>query len=246
MGQPTRLLVSDIDGTLLEDGRSTPGLETLRALVDAHRPDIHLVYATGRTMASIRELVEMDVLPRPDAVAANVGTELWFAPFAEPDRRYHDHIAEGYRRDRILDAAASFPEIRPQEAGAQSDVKASFYLEDPDVVPRFEQLLERAEAGARVIYSCDRFLDALPRRAGKRNAVEHLRRRLGIRPARVLVAGDSGNDIDMLADPTFLAVAVGNAGEELAEIGARPSEHQSQLPHAAGVLEGAEVFEFWT
>jgi sucrose-6F-phosphate phosphohydrolase len=245
LSRTNRLLVSDVDGTLLDEGRPTAGLETLRTLVETMRPRIRLVYATGRTFDSMTELIGDGVLPRPDAMATSVGTELWLTPFDGADADYQNHISRGFNRERVMAAAVSFPQITPQPDEYQSPVKASFFLEDPEVVPRFEELLARADAGGRVIYSCDRFLDVLPRLAGKRNAVDHLCDRLGIRRSRVMVAGDSGNDLDMLSDPDFRAVAVGNAGKELECIGDDPSEHQSMLPHAAGVLEGAEVFGFW-
>lgn len=244
--ESSRLLVSDIDGTLLDSGRPTAGLETLKTLVEVKRPRVRLVYATGRTFGSMRSLLDRGVLPRPDAVVSSVGTELWLKPFEAADPGYYGHVAEGFNRERVMAAAVSFPRIRPQPDEYQSPVKASFYLEDPEILEGFEELLERAKAGARVVYSCNRYLDVLPRKAGKRNAVEYLRRLVGIRRSRVMVAGDSGNDLDMLSDPDFRAVAVGNAEAELDSFGSGSADHRSVLPHAAGVLEGAEVFGFWS
>lgn len=241
-----RLLVSDIDGTLLENGQPTAGLEALRAIVEIKRPDVRFVYATGRTMKSTEALIEHGVLPKADAVVPSVGTELWMNPFRNADSEYDAFVSNGFNRERVFATAVSFLQIRPQPDEFQSPMKASFYLEDAKVVPRFEELLSRADAGGRVVYSCDRFLDVIPHRAGKRNAVNYLRRRMGILRPNVLVAGDSGNDLDMLSEPGFCSVVVGNAEKELEQIGESPSEYRSTLPHAAGVLEGAEVFDFWS
>ena len=242
----TRILACDIDGTLLDGGLPTAGLDTIRALVDLKGPQLVLVYATGRSLESTFDLISRGILPRPHAIAANVGTEIWINPFEQLDAEYQSEVKTGYSRERVVAAAVSFSQITLQPDEFQSPIKASFYLEEPEMLPAFEELLCRSGAHARVVYSGNKFLDVIPHKAGKRNAVDHMRRRLRIRRSRVLVAGDSGNDLDMLADPEFLAVAVGNAKEELDSIGESSTEHQSRLPHAAGVLEGAEVFGFWS
>lgn len=57
--------------------------------------------------------------------------------------------------------------------------------------------------------------------------------------------GDSANDCDMLSDPSFLSVAVGNAHKEVTRSATAGSLYRARLPFAAGVLEDAEVFDFW-
>lgn len=46
-----------------------------------------------------------------------------------------------------------------------------------------------------------RSIDVLPINAGKGNAAEYLRTKLGVSPEQTIVAGDSGNDADMLFKP---------------------------------------------
>ena len=241
-----RLLVSDIDGTLLDRGRPTVGLSSLRALLQAYRHQVKLVYATGRSLESTLELVRGGVLPEPDAIAGFVGTEIGLAPGFEPLEEWAEQIAAGWNRSRAVAVALSFPRVRSQPERFQSPLKASFYLDAPEVVPVLERALAAQRAGARVIYSCDRYLDLIPAAAGKRNAAEHLRARFHIPQSGVLTAGDSGNDLDMLLDGRFHGVAVGNAEQELRGVVKAEHLHASDLPHAAGVLEGAEAFQFWT
>jgi sucrose-6F-phosphate phosphohydrolase len=253
------MLVSDIDGTLLEDGKPSAGLATLRILL-AHHRDVRLVYATGRSYASTRALVRSGVLPAPEAIAAFVGTEVWLFPWERPEPSFARNLVGGWNKEAVLEAAADFPELRFQPEAYQTPFKVSFFLDDPEVVSRLAGAISSRGVRARIIYSSDRDLDILPRRAGKRRAVEYLRRLWGVSQERVLTCGDSGNDLsqervltcgdsgndlDMLTDPAFQSVAVGNSEDEIQNLPTVGSLYTAHLPHAAGVLEGAEVYGFW-
>ena len=98
---------------------------------------------------------------------------------------------------------------------------------------------------AKILYSCSRYLDVLPERAGKRDAVEHFRRLWDIPKSHVLACGDSGNDRDLLEDKHFLGVVVGNSQNELRELAGSNTLHKATLPFAEGILEGALVHGFW-
>ena len=58
------------------------------------------------------------------------------------------------------------------------------------------------------------------------------------------MAGDSGNDIDMLAGET-LGVVVGNHTPELEELRGRPRVYFAAESHAWGVLEGIRHYSFF-
>jgi sucrose-6F-phosphate phosphohydrolase len=241
-----RLLALDIDGTLIGKGdRPTAGLETLGIVLDARREHVRLVYATGRSFASVWSLVEADVLPRPDAVAAFVGTELWMPPWEARDAGFRERIEADWDLDGVMEVLRSFEGLTPQPAEVQTPWKASFYLPDESLIPRVEAALKAEGLRAAVLYSAGAFLDVIPERAGKRAAVMHLRGLWGIDPGHVLVGGDSGNDLDMLKDPRLAAVAVGNAQEEVRDLSEDEGVYQAELPYAAGVLEGAEEHGFW-
>ena len=106
-----RVLVSDIDGTLLKAGRPTAGLETLRLMIDHGEPGMRLAYATGRTMQSVLDLVRDGTLPEPHAVASLVGTEVWLPPWSRADEAYSAWIAEHWSRERLLETASAIDEL---------------------------------------------------------------------------------------------------------------------------------------
>jgi sucrose-6F-phosphate phosphohydrolase len=241
-----RILATDIDGTLLRDDEPTPGLETLRHMLRHTPRDVRLVYASGRSFSQTHTLVEQEILPPADAVAAFVGTEVWLPPWDEPDSQYHDLLGRSWDREAVTAVVQGFEGVEPQPDEFQTDLKASFFCEDQSVVQRLRDALDEQGLRARIIWSAGRHLDLLPRAAGKLQAVEFLRRRWQVPRERVLVCGDSGNDRRMLAEPGYLSVVVGNAEPELEDLPDGETFHQADLPYAAGVLEGAEAFGFWS
>lgn len=240
-----RMLVLDIDGTVLDDSRPTEGLGTLRYLVEQRRDQIRMVFATGRSLPSTMALVEQGILLQPDAIAAFLGTELWVPPWEAPDTIFERIIQRAWDRDKVTKVLSAFESVEPQPLRMQSRWKVSSYLEDESMVPVIETALSDHGADVTILYSCGKFLDVIPKNAGKRAAIDYLRKSWGIDPDRVLVGGNSGNDIDMLEDPRIPGVVVGNGEDELQDLSEAERVHQADAPFAAGVLEGAEVHSFW-
>ena len=106
--------------------------------------------------------------------------------------------------------------------------------------------LSAAGIYAKVIYSAKRFLDIIPGKTGERCAVEYILHRWALSGSTVLACGDSGNDLDLIKNPRFLGIIVGNADDDiLDDIARRKNTYKSTLPHAAGVLEGSFARGFW-
>lgn len=242
-----RLLVCDIDGTLLNRGRSTPGLQALRLRIKQERGRIRLVYATGRSFASTWSLVAQNTLPAPDAIAAQVGSELWLPPFHQPHRPYEHEISEGWDWRGVTEAAGRHPGLVRQGSEFQTPWKASYLVAgDPaQVLPRLQAELAASGVKVKLLYSGRQYLDLLPARAGKRGAVAHLSSLWG-RHATILACGDSGNDLDLLADPRVHGVVVGNASDGQLTQTTGPGVYRARLPFAAGVLEGARHYRFFS
>ena len=93
----------------------------------------------------------------------------------------------------------------------------------------------------RVVYSHGRLLDILPERAGKGAAMVWAARRLGISRDRVFAAGDSGNDLDMLA-ACRNPILVANHSDELESLRRLPVVYLAHRPHAGGVVEGMRAY----
>jgi sucrose-phosphate synthase len=231
-----RLLISDLDGTLLGNDA---GLERFAVWREEHSSEWSLVYATGRSLASVQKLVEDSPLPAPDATITEVGTVI-SGPDADawPD---WPAPAERWDPDRVRDALADEAQLVPQDPSAQSLFKVSYYagiLSVPDMI-RLRRVLRDAGVRARLVYSAGRYLDVLPRSLGKRAAARHLIATWGLDERYVVTAGDTGNDRDLLRLGGH-GIVVGNASPELRSLRGPRIIHTFRH-HADGVLEGLRL-----
>ncbi len=159
------------------------------------------------------------------------------------DERWHEIIGQEWDKTTVEEILASIPEARMQDAEWQSPFKSSYFLEE-NVEQRLAEIHQRLkEAGlkAKVVYSAGKFLDLLPIRSGKGEAVRYVAEYLGLTPQNVITSGDTGNDLDMMRPELgFRGIAVGNAAEELKAFRA-PHVYHAKAFYAAGIHEGLKV-----
>ena len=230
---PGRVLVADLDGTLVGD---TAALERFAAWHAKNRRSHRLVYATGRHWDSIEQLMAVTALPVPDAAIAAVGTEI-------RDGSGH-HLPGWADRVRDFDAEAVRAALRrlgwlsPQPRAAQTRLKASYDVVGLTDVQEAEILetLARAGLAGRIVYSAGLHLDVVPPGAGKGIAACFVTDSWGVPRDAVMVFGDTGNDADLFRHG-FRGTVVANALPELVNaIG--QDVYRSALPFADGVLDG--------
>ena len=152
-----------------------------------------------------------------------------------------------YRWDTLSlrECLADVPGIRLQPARDQREFKLSYFVER-FVWPGTRAIRKRIKEyglAASVIFSHHEFLDLLPVRASKGRAIQYLARRWGFEMDEVLVAGDSGNDADMLRSGA-LGVVVKNHSSELRYLRGRDRICFTEWPYAHGILEGIDRHGF--
>lgn len=236
------LLAADIDGTLLGD---EPGEALLREFIAAQDGQITLAYVTGRYRWSVLELVEHGRLPRPHFICGDVGTEIF--DLNDPEnmigQAYAMQVAPAWSLDEIYRLGLG-EGIRLQEFDeGQPRFQAGFYW---DANPASLQAFRERLSHLRDVYiqaSYDTYIDVLPLSLGKGNAVRFLQQRLGLDPARVAVAGDSGNDRQMF-ETEYSGIVPVNALDELKTLADKPWHYHSPYPAARGVLDGLRHFKF--
>jgi sucrose-6F-phosphate phosphohydrolase len=237
---PRKLLVTDIDGTLVGDAAAT---RRLSALLEGLREHVIVAYATGRTLRQCEDLATDPDLFQPDVWVTEVGAAIRYAEQG-PDEAWRARMAANWHRDTVVQVVAGWSELTPQPPIADGPFKVPFRIAPHHaavVLPMLEAQLREAGTPARLVYSSQRDLDIIPAVAGKGPAVLHLARRFGLEIGDVLACGDSANDRDMLVlgGP---AVVVSNAHAELTESGLPETVLRARGAFADGVIEALGVF----
>ena len=249
------LLCTDLDRTLLPNGEQ-PESPPARALFArlAARPGVTLVYVTGRHRALVQAALDEYQLPRPAHVIADVGTSIYdVGPVVwQHSSDWQVEIAAdwaGVTHAQLVALFAGMTQLELQEPDKQNDFKLSYYLalevDRLALMARMQELLQDRGVRASLIWSIDELqqvglLDVLPAGATKLHALDFLRTRLGFGLAETLFAGDSGNDLPVLAS-NIPAVLVANASEAVRMAALQQATalgHQAALYLARGGFQG--------
>ena len=137
-----------------------------------------------------------------------------------------------WNRDRIRRALNGLPGLKLQEQAKLSRLKVSYYY-DADKAPSVEEitdLLHQEELTANVLLSFGQFLDIIPSRASKGQALRYMALRLDIPLENILVAGGSGADEDMMRGNTSAVVVANRHHEELSGLSACTSRIRRAQP----------------
>jgi sucrose-phosphate synthase len=234
-------LISDIDNTLIGD---KPALNTLCDWLMYQRGKLVFGVATGRPLESAVAILKRNQVHMPDVIISSVGTEIHYGKRLVPDLGWSAHIRYLWRRDAIAEALKVFPQLTLQQPENQREFKLS-YLVSPDTMPPLEELkeyLHQHKLHAQLIYSHEEFLDILPIRASKGHAIRYFSYKWGLPVEHCLVAGDSGNDVEMLTGDT-LAIVVGNHSQEIAHLRQGTQIYFAKQHYAAGILEGIKHYQ---
>lgn len=124
------------------------------------------------------------------------------------------------------------------------NLKLSYYVNDSfneDDLANLYKFLDDRKLRVKILLTENRFLDLLPFRAGKGNAVRYLSYKWKLPLENFITAGNSGNDIDMLRGKTR-AIVVANYSPELEELKDNRNIYFAEEPLAKGVLEGINYY----
>ncbi|WP_316525584.1 trehalose-6-phosphate synthase [Kitasatospora brasiliensis] len=226
----SRILVTDLDGTLL--GGTREERRRLRNALARH-PDVTTVFATGRGLASVREILRDPIVPRPRWIIADVGATVVDGADFTPVDPVQEQLRTGWPGpDRVRAALRRFPMLAYQHGIAQ-DGRCSYHLA-PDGLT--EELTAAVEAlGCTWVYSADRYFDVLPPDASKGNALRALAGKLGWQPDEILVAGDSLNDLSLFRTGAHAVVVAGAEPALLTALAEDPLVHRPGRAGAAGI-----------
>jgi sucrose-phosphate synthase len=238
-----RFLVTEIDNTLLGDQEA---LETLIARIRQEGQTTGVCIATGRSLKSALNMLEEWEFPMPDLLITSTGSEIYYGPQIVTDTSWEKHISYNWQPEAIREAMKDIPGVELQPPEAQGKFKISYFV-DPSISPSYRDIirhLRRQQLPVKGIYSHNMYLDLLPIRASKGDALRYIALKWGLPVKRFLVAGASGNDETMLAGNT-LAVVVGNYSKEIQKLRGYAQIYFAQGHYAWGILEALDHYDFF-
>lgn len=239
-----RAVVSDLDQNLIGDEKS---LQRLVEILRLHRKSTKLVIATGRRFDSALRLMKQHHIPEPDILITSGGTEIYYAPKLTADTAWSKHIDYHWSPHKIKPILAELPGLKLQPKSEQSRFKISYYI-NPEIAPDIEEinsLLHKDEQSIHLNIAFGQFLDVTPVRASKGLALRYVAERWQIPLKRIIVAGGSGADEDMMRGNTLAAVVANRHHEELSQLADVGRIYFAKQPFAAGILEAFEYYDFF-
>lgn len=235
----SRLIVCDIDGTLVGDIVAS---EQFTSWLNA-RNDLIFAVATGRQLHDALECLRVNSLPRPEIVVASVGAEIyWFDSDRltfQSDYLWAERLTQSWDKERIRKKLANVRQLIQQPESEQRPNKLGYLTESLQTVNQARDVLE--EIGHELVWSHGRYVDILPPMVSKASAVKQVCMRLGLTDSDVIVAGDSGNDLELLAAYSH-SILVANWTDNLANNQKIAHAYVSSESFAGGVIEGLDYF----
>jgi sucrose-phosphate synthase len=240
-----RAIVADLDLNLVGDGEA---LGKFLEIMRANRKNVSFAIATGRRVDSALSLMKKHGIPSPDILITSLGTRIQYGQSLTEDDLWSQHIDHDWSIRRVRLALSQVPGLISQEQRQQTPFKISYFYDalhapSPD---ELNTLLRQQEISANVIVSFGQFLDVIPARASKGQALRYVAQRLEIPLEHLLVAGGSGADEDMMRGNTLAVVVANRHHEELSPLPSRDSIYFARQSYAAGILEAIEHYDFFS
>lgn len=253
-----KLIVSDVDGTLVPDGSPKLNPEVFDTILKLREKGIQFVIASGRPWASVEHA--FDPVKKKIFYVANNGAYVGCC-----GRSLYVYSIDRELVHRLIRKVRRYPDLEIVYAGANGD-----YLESSNQalydwlvesykfnLTRVDDLLalnepcvkisiykpEGIEAATREIYgefkdelkmACagDMWMDCMASGVNKGMAVRTIQESLGISPEETMAFGDQLNDLEML-ERAYYSFAVANAREEVR----RAARFQADTNENDGVLK---------
>jgi len=254
-----KLIVSDIDGTLVPDGENRINPELFDVIMKLKKEKhIHFAAASGRQAASI-EYTFRPIKEEIFYVAENgsymgcYGRNLFLYPM---DRDVAMSLALRIRQDpqlEVMISGAKGAYLETKDPGFMDWMKNGYHynvtsvedvtaVEDEiikvsayrktDIQEATKQLFADYSDRLKMTISGDMWMDCMALGVNKGEAVRTLQESLGISPEETMVFGDQFNDIEMLGR-AYYSFAVGNAREEVK----RAARFQTDTNRNDGVMK---------
>ena len=239
-----RSIFTDLDQSLLGNlDHLPPFIEMLRR----HRTSTTFGISTGRRLDTTLKSLRQHGIPEPDVLITSCGTAIHYSPDLTEDVGWAQHIDRRWTPSEVRRVLAGLPGLELQPKLQQSRFKISYFY-DAEVALSLEEinsLLHQEDLAVNVVLSFGQYLDILPIRASKGQALRYVADRWDIPLEKTLVAGGSGADEDMMRGNTLAVVVANRHHEELSHLVDADRIYYAQEAYVLGILEAIDHFDFF-
>jgi sucrose-6F-phosphate phosphohydrolase len=236
------VLVTDLDSTVLGDEYA---MMHFSDYVRNHEDKIAIIYASGRFCGLMEEIIRQTTLPEPRVLIGEFGSESCLCSTGHPVPGWYEKLSENWSVDLVREVLLDEPDMRLQAAEFQSPYRVSYLLRDAPLerLIALKEMLYKAGAPVRLIYTFNQRLNIVPEQGGKGNAAVFAAAYLGYPKERVICAGNSFHDASIFWGGCH-GIEIRNHDDL-----ARPPEssspdrmYEARASYADGVIEG---LEYW-
>ncbi len=194
-----KIIFLDLDNHL----EQSKGLSILKNKLRDHLSnyDIKLGILTGRSIKAARYRYQETKLPNPAVWICQAGTEIYYADNEKSDIFWQDSITVDWNRKGIEKALFDLKDyLEPQSTDQQGLYKVSYLLKEPSdaVLPLVRKRLRQFGLAASPHLKCHWYLDVVPLRASRAEAIRFLTLRWGLSLEKVIIVASQQGDAELI------------------------------------------------
>ncbi len=200
-----KLLILDLDNYLekSESKRLSILRDTLKDI--SSNLDIQLGILTGRSIQAARYRYLETQLPKPVVWICQAGTEIYYEEQDKSDIFWQDLISVDWNRkgvEKVLSDLKDYLEIQSIEN--QSPFKLSYLLKEPNdaILPLVKKKLRNSGLAASPHLKCHWYLDIIPLRASRAEAIRFLTLRWELSLEKILIVASQQGDAELISGLT--------------------------------------------
>ncbi|WP_320675850.1 HAD family hydrolase [Prochlorococcus sp. MIT 1300] len=195
------LLLLDLDSNMeLPEGEELIALRNNLEALNSHQSN-KLGVLTGRSIKLARSRYSDLHLPEPSVWITSAGTEIYYGQEESFDNLWKDSIATDWDRNGVENALLDLKDhLVLQNQEHQTPYKVSYLLKEPgdSILPLVRKRLRVNHQVARPYLRCHWYLDVIPLRASRTEAIRHLVLRWGVPLEQVFVVASQQGDAELL------------------------------------------------
>ncbi len=238
-----KLLLLDLDNYLEQS-------ETLSILRNhlqdnSSNCDIKLGILTGRSIKAARHKYAEIQLPEPAVWICQAGTEIYYGDEKKSDIFWQDSISVDWNRKGIEKNLFDLKDyLELQSTNHQAPFKISFLLKEPSdaILPLVRKRLRQSGLAASPHLKCHWYLDVVPLRASRAEAIRFLTLRWGLSLEKVFIVASQQGDGELIKGLTTSVIPFDH---DSSLDGLRSQQRVFFSDVQDGVVDGLKHFRFF-